>query len=149
MPMSSSEHRIYFLLQRAAHCLKKEADRNLLSAAGLTTSQAAVLMLVAESSHATQKTIAVKLQQNESAITAMTARLLRDGFVARTRDPDDARSWSLRLTPAGKKALGKLRKPFAEINAAMDGALGARSSGRLARQLRSIIAEFSDGEPFE
>jgi DNA-binding MarR family transcriptional regulator len=37
-------------------------------------------------------------------VTALTDQLEREGFVERLADPEDRRSWVLRLTPAGRAA---------------------------------------------
>ena len=73
--MSASKHRIYHRLQLAAHRLQKAADRAVMAAAGITTAQAAVLSIVAADGPVSQRNVARKLGLNESAMTAMIARL--------------------------------------------------------------------------
>ena len=73
--MSASKHRVYHRLQLAAHRLQKAADRAVMAAAGITTAQAAVLSIVAADGPVTQLSVARKLGLNESAMTAMIARL--------------------------------------------------------------------------
>ncbi len=147
---SAHELRVFFLLQQAAHHLKKEADRALLRADGLTTAQAAVLIIVSAARSITQKEIARRLQLNESAMTAMIGRLEERGMVTRAPDPHDARARLVRLTPGGRKALERARRPFARINSKLDAALGGSGTGRFARDLEAIleaILEAFRGEP--
>ena len=139
---SSSELRVFFLLQQAAHHLKKEADRTLLRAGGLTTAQTAVLVIVSGSDSMTQKEIAHRLRLNESAMTMMIGRLEDSGMIVRKPDPADARARLVRLTAAGRKALEKARRPFSEINLRLDSALGKPGVGAFSRKLTSIIEAF-------
>ena len=136
--MSAGEHRIYFLLQVAAHRLRTDADNALLAAAGVTTAQAAVLRLVAETENPTQRRIAEMLRQNESAMTATVARLLKGGLLERTRSTGDRRAWALGLTDKGRRALDKVAGPFAGINARLDRAMAGIDPEALAGVLRAI-----------
>ena len=52
--MNASKLRVYARLQRAAHLLSKAADRELLSVAGITTAQAAVLAVISENDERTR-----------------------------------------------------------------------------------------------
>ncbi|MEM9617663.1 MAG: MarR family transcriptional regulator [Pseudomonadota bacterium] len=149
--MSAHRHRLYFRLQRTTHLLKKAADRELIAAADVTTAQASVLMIVADgadSAGVTQSHIAGRLGQNESAVTAMIARLQGLGYVERQRSPDDARVWLLQVTKKGEQALANMSKPFGEINRRFDQALDSADAAELAATLDRISDEFKneDGE---
>ncbi len=141
--MSAHKERLYFLLQIAAHRLKTEADNALIDAAGLSTTQVAVLNLIASSDNLRQRDLARQLKQNESAITAMVTRLMKADLVVRRRSETDARTWLLELTDKGKKTLKRAEKPFKEINARLDATLGKKGIKELAKQLDSIAESFS------
>ena len=145
--MSAAEHRIYFLLQIAAHRLRNEADRALLETAGVTTAQAAVLQLVASLSEPTQRKLADMLQQNESAMTAMVGRLTSAGLVVRAPHPTDGRAWILALTPQGEAAIEAGRPAFDAVNAALDAAIGGAKTAGFARTLRAITDTLDDRRP--
>ncbi|HEB90160.1 MAG TPA: MarR family transcriptional regulator [Deltaproteobacteria bacterium] len=145
-PGSASELRLFFLLQQAAHHLKREADRVLLDADDLTTAQAAVLLIVSGSRSITQKEVARKLRLKESAMTAMIGRLEGRGLLARVPDPEDARARLVSITPSGRKALDRARRPFAKINARLDAALGRAGAPRFARDLEAILDAFRRDE---
>lgn len=144
--MTAHEERLYFLLQIAAHRLRTEADNALMDAAGLTTAQVAVLNLIATSGEVKQRDLAQRLKQNESAITAMIARLMKADLVSRRRSESDARSWLLELTETGVKTLKRVKKPFGDINSRLDKALGKSSATALAKQLEDIADAFSKGD---
>lgn len=142
--MSASKLRIYHRLQLAAHRIQKKADRALLEAADLTTAQAAVLAVVAAANGAAQREVARQLGLNESAVTAMAARLLGMGLLERVRDEDDARAWRLTLTKSGRAVLKRIEKPFGAINRKLESALDAEDLARLADALQRIAAAFAD-----
>jgi DNA-binding MarR family transcriptional regulator len=141
--MSASRLRIYHRLQIAAHRVQKAADRVVLEAAGITTAQAAVLAVVAAEREATQRSVARQLGINESAITAMVARLMSMKLVERIRDRDDARSWRLRLTPEGRTGLKRIEAPFRGINERIEATIDARELELLAASLGRIGEAFA------
>ena len=141
--MSASKHRLYFLLQRAAHRLKTEADAALSEVGGLTTAQAAMMNIVAKDGPVPQKHIADTLLQRESAITAMATRLLKAGYISKVRSKADARAWSLQATPAGLAALERMRGPFDEINTKLDAMLTESEMSKVAECLKQISESFA------
>lgn len=141
--MSASKHRLYFLLQRAAHRLKTEADAALSEVGGLTTAQAAMMSIVAKDGPVTQKHIADTLLQRESAITAMATRLLKAGYISKVRSKADARAWSLQATPAGFAAIERMRGPFDQINAKLDAMLTESEVSKMAECLKQISESFA------
>ena len=137
---TAAELRLYFLLQLAAHLLKKVADARLQESAGLSTAQAAVLAIVSSRQPISQRAVARELRQNESAMTAMVARLLKLGYVARVRSKADERTWDLRMTQLGTTALEAARPAFSTINNALENALENTERRNLAVGLKKIIA---------
>jgi DNA-binding MarR family transcriptional regulator len=137
--MSAREQRLYSLLQQAAHRLKTTADRSLLDSGGITTAQAAVLAILSDTDGMSQKELAQKLRLNESAMTAMIGRLAEKRWVKRVRDPDDARARRVHLTRAGRDAVGRIERPFGEINDLLDRTLGRERTNRFAEDLRDVI----------
>lgn len=134
------DQRLFHLLQVAAHRLKTELDRATLDAGGLTAAQAGVLAVIARADGLTQKEVAEQLRQQESAITAMAARLIKAGLVDRARHPTDGRAWRLTLTPRGAEALDTFRAPMGAFNARITQAVGGEDEvAALARALRALI----------
>lgn len=137
--MSAKDERIFFLLQMAAHRLKTRADAALVDAGGLTTAQTAMMAIVRAEGPVTQREIATRLKQRESAVGAMTERLLKAGYITRTRSEADGRAWNLAATKKGVKALDAMGAAFAEINAIIDEAFPGRDMTRMAKGLRRLI----------
>ena len=140
---SARELRLYHKLQIAAHRLQTEADRAVQEAAGVTTAQSAVLALVARAKGATtQRAVATQLGINESAVTAMAARLIGLGLLERTRDPDDARAWRLGLTREGHAVMKRIARPFGALNARIEKQCSVEELTLLADMLDRIASEF-------
>lgn len=142
--MSASEHRLYFLLQLVAHRLKKRADRALKDSAGLTTAQAAALSIIAKDGPVTQRFVADKLSQRESAVMTMTNRLLAADYISRERSVADGRAWELTISPKGLDALSNIKEPFGEINYLLDKNIDAEDAERLAASLKNILAALDE-----
>ncbi len=142
--MSASEHRLYFLLQRVAHRLKKRADSALKDSAGLTTAQAAALSIIAKDGPVTQRFVADKLSQRESAVMTMANRLLAADYISRERSVADGRAWELTISPKGLDALSNIKAPFGEINDVLDKNIDAEDAERLAVSLKNILAALDE-----
>jgi DNA-binding MarR family transcriptional regulator len=87
----------------------------------------------------TQREIATRLKQRESAVGAMAERLLKAGYITRTRSGTDGRAWNLAATKKGVKAMEAMGAAFADINALIDEAFPARDMARMAKGLRRLI----------
>lgn len=136
----AGEHRIFHLLQLAAHRVKTEGDRQAMKVAGISAAQAAVLFIVTRTPGATQRNVATALRLQESAITAMTGRLVEAGLLTRSASPEDRRAWQLHLTEKGTEALSKFRPSLDALNRRITEAVGGHAEVEaLARALAAII----------
>lgn len=108
----------------ASHRLDKAANQVLIEVAGVTTSQASVLITVRENPLIRQNSLALKLGLNESAITAMINRLIGMEMVVRGRSGTDARAWELQVTDKGIQALKAIDDPFRQFNSLIDDMFG-------------------------
>ena len=142
--MTARSSRFYHALQIAAHRLQKQADQALMEAAGISTAQSAVLVIISGSPGLRQNQVAALLGLNESAVTAMVTRLLKLGLLARTRSAEDSRAWELTVTAEGEAALKAIEAPFAAVNALIDEVLGDEV-GPLAARLSALSARLATG----
>lgn len=133
--------RIYFLLQRAAHELKKAADQSLTNSAGITTAQAAVLAVLARDTRARQCDIAQALGLHESAITAMIRRLIDARLISKKRSRIDARAYDLTLSKKGRSALSKIEESFSETNRIIDRCFEGKDLEAIASSLKLLIEQ--------
>lgn len=137
--MPAKDQRFFFLVQTAAHRLKTAADRAMLETGGLTTAQTAVMAIICGEGPLSQREIADRLKQRESAVGAMAERLLKAGYIARSRSATDRRAWVLTATPAGRRAFASLGAAFTRVNAALDEAFPGREMERAAKGLRRLM----------
>lgn len=69
---------------------------------GVTAAQAQVLAALLESEGVSQTSLVGKTGIDRSTLADVVRRLLKQGFVSRKRTKEDARAYSVRLTPAGR-----------------------------------------------
>jgi len=97
-----------FLLKRLGFAVKDKA-MEAYERSGLHPYHHAVLAVLHEGSRETQGAIADALGYDRGQLVGLLDELEDRGLVARRRDPADRRRHIVRLTPAGKRALAKLR----------------------------------------
>src|SRR5206468_10983644 len=97
-----------FLLKRLGFAAKEQAAAAYASS-GLHPYHHAVLVVLDEGSRETQGAIADALGYDRGQLVGLLDELEDRGLVERRRDPTDRRRHIVRLTPAGKRALAKLR----------------------------------------
>ena len=97
-----------FLLKRIGYAAKEQA-MEAYERAGLHPYHHAVLAVLDEGSRETQGEIADALGYDRGQLVGLLDELEERALVERRRDPNDRRRHLVRLTPEGKKALGRLR----------------------------------------
>src|SRR4029078_7276896 len=96
----SAMHLLHRAGQCAADIFASEARTG-----GLTPRQFAVLTIVAEEEGLTQTDLVERPGIDRSTLADIVGRLLSRGLIQRRRAKDDARAYSIKLTPQGTKAL--------------------------------------------
>ncbi|WP_019546497.1 MarR family winged helix-turn-helix transcriptional regulator [Streptomyces sulphureus] len=134
------DRRLYFLLQRAAHRLRVDADRRCLAAADITTAQLGALYAIRAAPGSTQQELARTLGQRESAVTALVGRLVGAGLVVRRSHPDQHRAVQLELTRDGAEAMHRVQPEVDRFNAELRRMLGEDGFDRTSEALR-LLAE--------
>jgi DNA-binding MarR family transcriptional regulator len=97
-----------FLLKQLGWAMK-EQKLAAFEASGLNPLHFAVLALLDEGARETQATIADALGYDRSYLVGLLDELEERALIERRRDPDDRRRHLVKLTPAGKETLTKLR----------------------------------------
>jgi MarR family transcriptional regulator, lower aerobic nicotinate degradation pathway regulator len=97
-----------FLLKRLGFAAK-DSSHDAFEGTGLSAFHFAVLALLEEDPRETQAMIADALGYDRSHIVRLLDELEERELVARKRDPEDRRRHVVKLTPAGRTMLGRLR----------------------------------------
>ena len=108
--------------------------------ADITSVQYAALEILQKTPGINQRQLGDELDVDRSTIADLTARLVRNGLVERSDDPDDKRSYVLFLTTAGKKQLAILRPRVEEVERILTAKLTQRESVELKRLLSALLA---------
>ncbi|MFD5714116.1 MarR family transcriptional regulator [Streptomyces pharetrae CZA14] len=133
-----SDHRLFFLLQRAAHNLRLTADRRCLAAAGVTTAQLGALFAVQDQPGLTQQQLARTLGLHQSAVTSLVGRLTAAGLLVRSAHPQQHRAVVLELTDAGTAALRSAGPEMDRFNTEVRDLLGDDGFAQASAMLHKL-----------
>jgi DNA-binding MarR family transcriptional regulator len=119
-----------FLLKRLGFRAKEQA-MSAYEATGLSPYHHAVLVALDEDAHETQGSIADALGYDRGQLVGLLDELEERDLVERRRDPQDRRRQIVSMTPAGKKALGRLRAVSQRLEEEFLAPLGPAEQRRL------------------
>lgn len=139
------------LLQAKAYRILKRRTTELLSHEGLSTIEWALLGLLHDEGSLGSSAIARMLLVEQPFVTVMTAKLIKLGFVERSRDPDDARAKRYALTRAGSAFVEKTEQQLRDgVRGLFSGASARDIAGYIA-VLETIVgnAHESEGKPLK
>jgi len=108
---------------------------------GLSSAQRLVLQHLSESGSLSLGELAARTLTDPSSASAVVARLVRGGLVARKRSDEDERRVELRLTTAGRALLRKAPAAAHQRLAGAIDALGGEKRRKLARLLDEVVRE--------
>ena len=99
------------------------------------------LTLIARNPGISQTVLSLANGRDKSSLTPVVEDLVRRGLVERKRMDSDRRTYSLNLTPAGKKVLTTLTRCARRHERHLDQVIGARDRKRFIQILKKIAAE--------
>ena len=129
-----------FLLKRLGFVAKDRAMAAY-EETGLHPYHHAVLLVLSEGAPETQGSIADSLGYDRGQLVGLLDELEERELVERKRDPNDRRRHLVRLTPAGKKMLGRLRSLSAQIDDEFLSPLDPEERATLHGLLRRLAEE--------
>jgi MarR family transcriptional regulator, lower aerobic nicotinate degradation pathway regulator len=126
-----------FLLKRLGFEVKDRVHDGF-EATGASPFHFTVLAVLDEGARETQATIADALGYDRSYLVGLLDELEERALMERNRDPADRRRHIVRLTPAGKKTLAKLRALQASIDDDFFSPLSAEERAALHKLLHRL-----------
>ncbi|TMR31751.1 MarR family transcriptional regulator [Nonomuraea zeae] len=100
-----------------------------------------VLDILADEDSPSQQDLAHRLGINRTIMVRLLDRLQETGYVVRTRNPANRRTYVLSLTEAGRSALDGMRHAVAARDARLTGALTEPERQRLTALLTKVVAD--------
>jgi DNA-binding MarR family transcriptional regulator len=100
----------------------------------------AILVLIDANPGLTQVALARATRRDTSSLTPALDELCAGGLVTRIRQARDRRSYALKLTPLGKKAMQRLKASAAAHERELDRLVGSEQRGEFIRTLQRISA---------
>ena len=128
-----------FLLKRLGFAVKDRVT-DAFEDAGASAYHYAVLAVLEEGDRETQATIADALAYDRSYLVGLLDELEERGLIERRRDPADRRRHIVSVTPAGKKALARLRAVHEQVDHAFFAPLSAEERATLHALLLRLAA---------
>lgn len=96
-----------------------------------------------------QKALLAHVRVEQPTLTALLARMERDGLIARRADATDARARIVSLTPRAKSSLARVKTSMQEVVEVALTGVSARDRERLTKTLRRVVANLSPGDDAE
>jgi DNA-binding MarR family transcriptional regulator len=126
----------FLLAQVGAHAAGRFAE--LLAPLHLSPPHAGILRVLSKSAGLSQQELASKLNMHPSRLVGLVDELETSGFVKRQENPDDRRTYALRLTDEGRAILGEIGRVAREHQESLLASLGKEESEQLADLLQRI-----------
>jgi DNA-binding MarR family transcriptional regulator len=101
----------------------------------------AVLADLAADPGSSQQALAERLEINRTIMVKLIDRLQAEGYVTRTRNPENRRSYVLELTDVGRAALDKMRSAVLERDRLLTANLSAAEHEHLNELLSRLVGE--------
>ncbi|MGO8918389.1 MAG: MarR family winged helix-turn-helix transcriptional regulator [Stellaceae bacterium] len=98
------------LIDAPGHLLRRNHQRSYeifarLVGDDVTRQQIALLIALQQNPGASQNQLVAATGFDKSTLKEMLGRMVTSGWVARARDPEDGRAWTMRITTAGRALL--------------------------------------------
>jgi len=112
---------------------------------GWSVRELRVLRLVRDRPATTFTELARLTRIERSATSRVLTRMIRAGLIKRTNSPEDARQFTLSVTPKGERLCAQADPLSLELEALMLAPLSARQRKELLATMERVLAWVSDG----
>jgi DNA-binding MarR family transcriptional regulator len=138
-----SDDRLIYLITRAQHNLMTHLKHEL-NAKGntITPAQAGILFLLRKNDH-TMTALSRILSIDNSAITGLVDRLEKSGLAKRTTNPDDRRTFLIRITEKGKHEIDRAYVTIKRVNDEIKSGFSKGEIETFKKVLNSLLEKFA------
>lgn len=136
------EKRLFYLINTAQHLMFKFADSDTERRIGLSVTQSAALMFIAKNEGCLQKALSDATGLNQSGVTGLIGRMIKNGLIERKPCPEDGRASRLYLTDFGQAKLPEIFPLVGELNEKLEADFSKEELDVVARFLNNIIKNF-------
>ncbi len=129
------------VLHRTDYIVNRENGKAL-EPFGVTMYQAKALIYIADHEHemaVNQRAIERYTRLSNPGVTKLVGALVRMGYLERTQDPSDARSYILKTTPEGREQCEVFRRVVSETDDHITAALDEAEKRSLIRLLNKMV----------
>ncbi len=110
---------------------------------GIHSGQGRVLVHLHQHDNVPQWRIAEAMNSSPAAITSILKRMERDGWITRTRDPNDQRTVRIRMSDKARKLEEEIKNTFMEIEEEISSIYTQEERAELRRLLLKLNERFS------
>jgi DNA-binding MarR family transcriptional regulator len=137
------DDRLIYLISRAQHSLMAYLKKEM-NARGTTVTpvQAGILFLLRKNAH-TMTELSQILAIDNSAITGLVDRLEKSGLAQRTTNPDDRRTYLIRITEKGKAEIDRAHVTIKRVNEEIKSGFSKAEVETFKKVLNSLLEKFS------
>ena len=136
------DKRLFFLLNKARHRMFKYAETQSEYRLGTSVTQTAALMFIGKNEGCLQKELAKILGLNNSAVTGLVGRMVKNDLISRQTCDDDARASRLYLTETGRTKAPQIKPLMKEFNEKLTQGFTDDEVDVVLRFLNNIVDEF-------
>jgi DNA-binding MarR family transcriptional regulator len=126
----------------AQHRMFKFADTHCEDRLGIPVTQAAALMFIAKNEGCLQKVLSQALGLNNSAVTGLVGRMLKNEIIERKPCEEDGRASRLFLSEKGKSKLPEIFPLIQEVNEKLSEEFSEEELEIVSRFLNKVIDIF-------
>lgn len=138
--MASAQPSLLALVHRVAQIAAQRIESE--SAVGsLTVRQIQVLSAIDAEEGASQTRLVDQTGIDRSTMADLIKRLVRHGLIARARSKSDARAYSVKLTPGGRRALSTGKPVIESVEEELLAGLPSSKRRELLELLNRVVAE--------
>ena len=136
------DKRLFFLLNKARHRMFKYAEAQSECRLGTSVTQTAALMFIGKNEGCLQKELAKILGLNNSAVTGLVGRMVKNNLIIRQACEDDARASRLYLTQLGQTKAPQIKPLMKEFNEKLTQGFSEDEIDVVLRFLNNIVDDF-------